>query len=140
MVYYVDGVAAHCEWSIVNLPAFSLYVSRRCVLSRARGVYCHANLACTRTAGKTTVYGHSDLLNNQSTEQRYPKDSLKHLEQIIHSYPLKPKQHPPNYSLNYNIIHKKYEYTVFCPGFQKGRVPSEKGTFRAVNGPSKGHH
>ena len=31
-------------------------------------------------------------------------------------------------------------YSVFCPGFQKGRVPSEKGTFSAVNGPSKGHH
>ena len=30
--------------------------------------------------------------------------------------------------------------TVFCPGFQKGRVPPEKGTFSAVNGPSKGHH
>ena len=30
--------------------------------------------------------------------------------------------------------------TVFCPGFQKGRVPSEKGTFSAVNGPSKGHN
>ena len=30
--------------------------------------------------------------------------------------------------------------SVFCPGFQKGRVPSEKGTFSAVNGPSKGHH
>ena len=30
--------------------------------------------------------------------------------------------------------------TVFCPGFQKGRVPSEKGIFSAVNGPSKGHH
>ena len=39
--------------------------------------------------------------------------------------------------------------SVFCPGFQKGRVPSEKGTrvvngrskghFSAVNGPSKGH-
>ena len=39
--------------------------------------------------------------------------------------------------------------TVFCPGLQKGRVPSEKGTlarstpskghFSAVNGPSKGH-
>ena len=29
--------------------------------------------------------------------------------------------------------------TVFCPGFQKGRVPSEKGHFSAVNGPSKGH-
>ena len=28
---------------------------------------------------------------------------------------------------------------VFCPGFQKGRVPSEKGTFSAVNGLSKGH-
>ena len=23
---------------------------------------------------------------------------------------------------------------VFCPGFQKGRVPSEKGTISAVNG------
>ena len=22
---------------------------------------------------------------------------------------------------------------MFCPGFQKGRVPSEKGTFSAVN-------
>ena len=31
-------------------------------------------------------------------------------------------------------------HSVFCPGFQKGRVPSEKGTFSAVNGPSKGHH
>ena len=30
--------------------------------------------------------------------------------------------------------------SVFCPGFQKGRVPSEKGTFSVVNGPSKGHH
>ena len=31
-------------------------------------------------------------------------------------------------------------FPVFCPGFQKGRVPSEKGTFSAVNGPSKGHY
>ena len=30
--------------------------------------------------------------------------------------------------------------TVFCSGFQKGRVPSEKGTFSAVSGPSKGHN
>ena len=30
--------------------------------------------------------------------------------------------------------------TVFCAGFQKGRVSSEKGTFSAVNGPSKGHN
>ena len=30
--------------------------------------------------------------------------------------------------------------TVFCPGFQKGRVPSEKGTFSAVSEPSKGHN
>ena len=29
--------------------------------------------------------------------------------------------------------------TVFCPSFQKGRVPSQKGTFIAVNGLSKGH-
>ena len=29
---------------------------------------------------------------------------------------------------------------MFCQGFQKGRVPSEKGTFSAVNGPSKGHN
>ena len=29
---------------------------------------------------------------------------------------------------------------MFCPGFQKGRVPSEKGTFSAVNGLSKGHN
>ena len=31
------------------------------------------------------------------------------------------------------------DMSVFCPGFQKGRVPSEKGHFSAVNGPSKGH-
>ena len=31
-------------------------------------------------------------------------------------------------------------FSVFCPDFQKGRVPSEKGTLNsAVNGPSKGH-
>ena len=30
--------------------------------------------------------------------------------------------------------------SVFCSGFQKGRVPSEKGTFSAVNGPTKGHN
>ena len=30
--------------------------------------------------------------------------------------------------------------SVFCQGFQKGRVPSEKGTFSAVSGPSKGHN
>ena len=30
--------------------------------------------------------------------------------------------------------------SVFCPGFQKGRVPSEKGTFSPVNGPSKVHN
>ena len=29
---------------------------------------------------------------------------------------------------------------MFCPGFQKGRVPTEKGTFSAVNGLSKGHN
>ena len=28
---------------------------------------------------------------------------------------------------------------MFCTGFQKGRVPSQKGIFRAVNGLSKGH-
>ena len=27
---------------------------------------------------------------------------------------------------------------MFCPGFQKGRVPSEKGTFSAVNDRQKG--
>ena len=42
-----------------------------------------------------------------------------------------------NYTLNTD---GKCLVTVFCPGFQKGRVPSEKGTFSAVNGPSKGHH
>ena len=31
-------------------------------------------------------------------------------------------------------------YSVFCPGFQKGRVPFEKGPFSAVSGPSKGHN
>ena len=30
--------------------------------------------------------------------------------------------------------------SVFCPGFQKGRVPSEKDTFSAVNRPSKGYN
>ena len=30
--------------------------------------------------------------------------------------------------------------TEFCPGFQKCRVPSEKGTFSVVNEPSKRHH
>ena len=34
----------------------------------------------------------------------------------------------------FNVYH-----SVFCPGFQKGRVPSQKGTFSAVNGLSKGH-
>ena len=34
----------------------------------------------------------------------------------------------------------KAALTVFCPGFQKGRVPFEKGTFSAVSGPSKGHN
>ena len=45
------------------------------------------------------------------------------------------------------MTEKAYHHTmvlvpiaVFCPGFQKGRVPSEKGTFSAVNGPTKGHH
>ena len=33
----------------------------------------------------------------------------------------------------------KQSLPVFCPGFQKGRVPSQKGTFSAVNGLSKGH-
>ena len=32
------------------------------------------------------------------------------------------------------------DVAVFCPSFQKGRVPSEKGTFSVVNGPTKGHH
>ena len=40
----------------------------------------------------------------------------------------------------FTFIHNKLESTVFCPGFQKGRVPSEKGTLSAVNGPTKGHH
>ena len=30
--------------------------------------------------------------------------------------------------------------SVFCPGIQKGRVPSEKGTFSAVNGSTEDHH
>ena len=32
------------------------------------------------------------------------------------------------------------DHSVFCPGFQKDMVPSEKGTFSEVNGPSKGHN
>ena len=40
----------------------------------------------------------------------------------------------------YQLIPLGCTYSVFCPGFQKGRVPSEKGTFSAVNGPSKGNH
>ena len=47
----------------------------------------------------------------------------------------------------FNILKYLNHAAVFCPGFQKGRVPSEKGTvngpskghFSAVNGPSKGH-
>ena len=31
-------------------------------------------------------------------------------------------------------------YSVFCPGFQKSREPSEKVTFSAMNGPSKGYN
>ena len=31
-----------------------------------------------------------------------------------------------------------YQYTVFCPGFQKGRVPSEKGTLARWTGRQKG--
>ena len=44
--------------------------------------------------------------------------------------------------LKYNHMYdiKIIQCSVFCPGFQKGRVPSEKGTFSAVNGPSKGHN
>ena len=43
----------------------------------------------------------------------------------------------------HSVVHKftnDQSISVFCPGFQKGRVPSEKGTFSAVNGPSKGHN
>ena len=38
------------------------------------------------------------------------------------------------------VISKDDTRAVFCLGFQKGRVPSEKGTFSAVSGPSKGHN
>ena len=34
----------------------------------------------------------------------------------------------------------RYYYTMFCPDFQKGRVPSEKSTFSAVNEPSQRHN
>ena len=37
------------------------------------------------------------------------------------------------------LAHDTRHHAVFCPGFQKGRVPSQKGTFSAVNGLSKGH-
>ena len=39
-----------------------------------------------------------------------------------------------------SATNKHYPNAVFCPGFQKGRVPSEKGTFSAVSEPSKGHN
>ena len=42
--------------------------------------------------------------------------------------------------LSLRIHLEDYHYTVFCPGFQKGTVPSEKGTFSAANGPSKRHN
>ena len=32
------------------------------------------------------------------------------------------------------------QISVFCLGLQKGRVPSEKGTFSAVSGPLKEHN
>ena len=48
---------------------------------------------------------------------------------------LQSRQYPAMYT-----NHMLYHCTVFCPGFQKSRVPSEKGTFSAVNRPSKGHH
>ena len=39
------------------------------------------------------------------------------------------------------ICRKNKSALSVLPGFQKGRVPSEKGTFSAVNGgPSKGHN
>ena len=39
---------------------------------------------------------------------------------------------PGNTGMNYEMGGSN---SVFCPGFQKSRVPSEKGTFSAVNGP-----
>ena len=37
-------------------------------------------------------------------------------------------------------MHKNTNVTSVLPRFSKGQVPSENGTFSAVNGPSKGHH
>ena len=44
------------------------------------------------------------------------------------------------YASPYMCSGSQVSSAVFCPGFQKGRVPSENGTFSAVNGPSKGHN
>ena len=47
-------------------------------------------------------------------------------------------------SIYHCIMNNKYSLphynAVFCTGVQKGWVPSEKGTFSAVNGWSKGHN
>ena len=43
-------------------------------------------------------------------------------------------------SFTHGPLHKRIRTPVFYPGFQKGRVQSEKGTFSAVSGPSKEHN
>ena len=37
------------------------------------------------------------------------------------------------YPVDIACVYRMRFYTVFCPGFQKGRVPSEKGIFSAVS-------
>ena len=42
-----------------------------------------------------------------------------------------------NYSYIDYACKPMYGCSVFCPGFRKGRAPSEKGTFSAVNGSAR---
>ena len=49
----------------------------------------------------------------------------------------KNSSHPSDYSRPYIIILEQ-DCAVFCPGFQKGRVPSEKGTLARWTDRQKG--
>ena len=42
--------------------------------------------------------------------------------------------------MTFTISHIIVYISVFCQGFQKARMPSEKGTFSAVNEKKKGHN
>ena len=68
---------------------------------------------------------------------------------MVYGYLTSPDHHNGQHrSVPNNVTSSKKEYdvspgnevTAFCPGFQKGRAPSEKGTFSAVSGPPKGYN